>query len=273
MTDEPRRDHRGILRADRLRFRTRFRRIPAHRELRDVVEHYWLDDWDLAEPIEQQVVPHPAVNLVWHTGDRGRVFGARTTLFTVTLAARGRVFGVQFRPAGFRVFHPGALSAITARRPAAETILPGADRLAATLMSPATDSQRVTAVDEFLLRHRQPLGERTGLARDLTERVRADRRLRRVEELAALAHRSPRVLQRLFAEEVGVSPKWVINRYRIHEAVERAGAEPSWVVLAAELGYADQAHLARDFRRATAMSPTEYVRALRGDRAVGPADR
>ncbi len=48
---------------------------------------------------------------------------------------------------------------------------------------------------------------------------------------------------------MGVGPKWVILRYRIHEALERAETDRTtdWAALAADLGYADQAHLVRDF--------------------------
>ena len=69
-----------------------------------------------------------------------------------------------------------------------------------------------------------------------------------------------RGLQRLFAEYVGVSPKWVILRYRIHEAVELASPDVEWGRLAAELGYSDQAHLVRDFTATLGVSPTAYTR-------------
>ncbi len=78
--------------------------------------------------------------------------------------------------------------------------------------------------------------------------------------MADLARRlalSVRSLQRLFAEQVGLSPAWVIRRYRLHEAAARAteGGEVDWARLAAELGYCDQAHLVRDFT-ATVGTPT-----------------
>ncbi len=70
-----------------------------------------------------------------------------------------------------------------------------------------------------------------------------------------------RRLQRLFAEYVGIGPKWVIRRYRLREVTERLanGAEPNWAALAVELGYADQAHFARDFKDMFGESPTKYA--------------
>jgi len=70
-----------------------------------------------------------------------------------------------------------------------------------------------------------------------------------------------RGLQRLFAEYVGIGPKWVIRRYRLREITERlaAGGPVDWAGLAAELGYADQAHLVRDFRAMVGETPTWYA--------------
>jgi AraC-like DNA-binding protein len=79
--------------------------------------------------------------------------------------------------------------------------------------------------------------------------------------LAAWRATSPRRLQRLFAEYVGVGPKWVIRRYRLHEITERlaTGTPIDWARLAAELGYADQSHLSRDFTEIVGETPTQYA--------------
>jgi AraC-like DNA-binding protein len=71
-----------------------------------------------------------------------------------------------------------------------------------------------------------------------------------------------RGVQRLFAEYVGIGPKWVIRRYRLHEVTERmaAGGEIDWAALAADLGYADQGHFIRDFKNMFGEPPTWYAR-------------
>ena len=74
---------------------------------------------------------------------------------------------------------------------------------------------------------------------------------------------TPRTLQRLFADYVGVSPKWVMRRARLHEAAERAdsGEPVDWAALASDLGYADQAHLTRDFTVTIGVPPARYAAA------------
>ncbi len=89
-----------------------------------------------------------------------------------------------------------------------------------------------------------------------------DRALLRVEDVADAMGIDVRALQRRFRRYVGVTPKWVIQRYRLHEAAEQLRSEypPALAALAAELGYADQAHFAREFKAAVGRTPGELAR-------------
>ena len=66
----------------------------------------------------------------------------------------------------------------------------------------------------------------------------------------------------MFNDYVGVSPKWVIQRYRLQEAAERLaeGRATSLETLALELGFFDQAHFCRDFKALVGRTPAEYAR-------------
>jgi AraC-like DNA-binding protein len=86
-----------------------------------------------------------------------------------------------------------------------------------------------------------------------------------VDRLAAGDLRvSKRQMQRLFSLYVGVSPKWVIMRYRLHEAVERMtnGETVDLPGLALDLGYFDQAHFIKDFKAMVGRAPGEYAKSL-----------
>ncbi len=62
-----------------------------------------------------------------------------------------------------------------------------------------------------------------------------------------------------------MSPTWVLRRYRLLEAAEavREGERVVWSDVASALGYADQAHLVREFRAALGRTPEAYAKALR----------
>ena len=59
----------------------------------------------------------------------------------------------------------------------------------------------------------------------------------------------------------GCTPKWLIQRRRLHEAAERLSGEerPDLARVAADLGYADQAHFGRDFRAVTGLTPGAFA--------------
>jgi transcriptional regulator GlxA family with amidase domain len=81
-----------------------------------------------------------------------------------------------------------------------------------------------------------------------------------VAELAARLDLSPRSLQRLAAHYVGMPPVLLLRRRRLQEAAGRVRADPGTdlAALAAELGFADQAHLTREFRLVLGFTPRRY---------------
>lgn len=263
----PRRDTRGIVDAPELFSRVRFRRREPAAPLRPYLEHYWLIDWDLTEPYAAHVVPHPSVNLVFQRhGERpgfGEVAGVGPGLSAHKLEGTGRVCGVQFRPGGFRPFTPTEpASRWTGRSLPHTDVFPGSGAAPAAVLGPDDEDARVAALDAFLLAVGPRPDPQADLAMELVQRIRTDRTIGRVADFARDAGMSVRALQRLFAAYVGVGPKWVVLRYRFHEALERAGTEREidWAGLAAELGYSDQAHLVRDFTATVGVPPTAYAR-------------
>jgi AraC-like DNA-binding protein len=262
-----RQDTQGIVDAADLLAHVDFRRHAPAEPLRPYVEQYWLIDWDLPEPYVSHVVPHPAVNIVFQhfTGERpfAEVAGVQLGLFAQKLEGRGRVCGIKFRPGGFRPFAPDRpVTDWTGRRVRQPEVYAATNP--ATVLTPDDEEARIAALDAFLLHHRPRPDPQADLAMTLVDRIHTDRTIRRVTDFARAEGISVRLLQRLFAAYVGIGPKWVILRYRIHEALERAETDPDvdWAALAADLGYADQAHLVRDFTATVGVPPTTYAQAL-----------
>ncbi|MDO4243750.1 MAG: helix-turn-helix domain-containing protein [Actinomyces sp.] len=82
----------------------------------------------------------------------------------------------------------------------------------------------------------------------------------RVEQLAGRLVMSVRSVQRLAERYIGLPPLAVIRRYRLQEAAQRLREKPGLSIgeVAADLGYADQAHLAADFRTVLGLAPSGY---------------
>ena len=97
---------------------------------------------------------------------------------------------------------------------------------------------------------------------DVVGTMLADRSMVRVAQVEAASGLGTRSLQRLFARYVGVSPKWVLARYRMHDVVTALddGYDGSLADLAARHGWFDQAHFTREFTTLVGVPPGEYRR-------------
>jgi transcriptional regulator GlxA family with amidase domain len=81
-----------------------------------------------------------------------------------------------------------------------------------------------------------------------------------IGDLAREVGWSHRHLIARFRQQVGLTPKTAARLVRFEALLARLRERPaSWARLAAEAGYADQAHLVRDFRSFTGRTPTTYV--------------
>ncbi|WP_274654488.1 helix-turn-helix domain-containing protein [Paenibacillus humicola] len=237
----------------------------ASGELDDYVEHYWIVNWDLRgrEPYLSENLPHPSVHLVVEPGVC-RVVGIVKEKFSFELSGRGFVFGVKFRPGAFYPLTGVPVRSFTGRSIAAvEVFGPETAEWEAAVRAAESDSARIALAERFL-RGRLPRerDETAGLVRTIVDVVAADRTIATVDAAAQRFRLSTRMLQRMFGKYVGISPKWVIGRYRLLEAADRLaeGQSVDWAQLAARLGYYDQSHLIKDFKSIVGLSPEEYIR-------------
>ncbi|OZM80449.1 AraC family transcriptional regulator [Pseudonocardia sp. MH-G8] len=241
-------------------------RYPPAAELAGLVERYWVVSWELPPGREASItlLPHPCVNVVL---DRGRltVSGIGRDRFTYAYRGVGGVFGIKFRPGGFLPFLGRPLSDITgAVLPAEQLWGPPAAALAEQ-MTPAGLDHRVALVEAFLRERWPPPDPQVAFVQRIVAALLHDRTIARVEDVTEMFGIAPRTLQRLFQRYVGVSPKWVLRRYRLHEAAAVLAREQHrpWAEVAAELGYFDQSHFIRDFTAAIGMTPVAYAHACR----------
>jgi AraC-like DNA-binding protein len=233
------------------------------------IDHYWMVSWDLRglEPYRAQSLPHPNFQVVFEESG-SRVSGVSTRMFTRVLEGKSRVFGVKFSAGAFRPFLRGPASSLADQTVDVHQILGEEVRaLEAVLVSRDTsEDEMIAAANKFFLpRLPEPPDENIMLAGQLVKRILEDRAIKTVDDLVSKAGIGKRTLQRIFNEYVGVNPKWVIRRYRLHELIERVhdATAVDWAQLALELGYFDQAHLINDFRSIVGYSPVQYQKQAR----------
>jgi transcriptional regulator GlxA family with amidase domain len=85
-----------------------------------------------------------------------------------------------------------------------------------------------------------------------------------VADMGRATGMSPRGLQRWFARNVGVTPRHHLRLLRFQKAFEQVPKAASLADHAAAQGFADQAHMAREFREMAGVPATKARRTARG---------
>lgn len=194
------------------------------------------------------VPPDACSDLIVHFS-AGRLAGAflqEPTLSyeVVTIEPGDALFGVRLEigQGGPLLKHRGVIAA------EAERLLTKVDRA-----DPAGLLEQLSQYCAVLLeRHAASQPARVAEALSLAQRRFGDVS---VHELARHVGVSERTLHRGFLDWVGGPPKQLLRALRIREAVRRTEGKAALAEIAAELGFADQAHLSREMRELWGTTP------------------
>jgi len=248
---------------------------PIHRfaptpGLAGLVRRYWMPVWSLPEGARsvQRVLQYP-VCLIVVSDSYALLVGPSSGLSTQELAGEGWALGTMLQPAAGSLVWGAGVDELTDRAvPLVDA--PGLDGVALVDAirggvgddphDPSRQQAAVAAVEDALA-PLLPVDEEGLLVNAVVEYVEGDSGVQRVSQVCEKFAIGERTLQRMTQRRIGLSPKWLVQRRRLHEAAERlAGdARPDLARVAAELGYADQAHFGRDFRTVTGLTPGEYA--------------
>lgn len=252
----------GVLYPARL---PQFHRLPPPAEAAELVAWFWIPEWDIApgRSSRQEVVSFPALNLVVDP-HAVTLSGATTRASHRDLRGSGWAVGALLRPAAVAALIDDPASLVDAERVLDERFGDVAGLRERVVEAMGTgEGHRERAVAEFA----RWLAARAGAVDDSSRQANAlmdalmgeDAALTPEEEATRLAV-SVRTLQRMTHRHVGLSPAAMIRRRRLQEAARRVREQPGTDLasLAAELGYADHAHLTRDFRAVLGVAPRVY---------------
>ncbi|MCI0714532.1 MAG: helix-turn-helix domain-containing protein [Chloroflexi bacterium] len=263
-------DHaRGILNPTLAHQKFQICRYLPSPDLAFFVERYWTIRWDLRgqPPFTQETLPYPCINLAIEENHSG-VFGIETGKSVRLLENQGRVFGVKFKPGAFYAFFNAPVSNLTNRSlPLSDVFGPPARKLEREILVLDDDSANIEMMEDFLC-ERLPDHDRTvEEINGMIDCIIQDKSLTSVNQLAQRSGMSKRTIQRIFKRYVGVSPKWVIQRFRLHEVADEldSGVVDDWSAFALRLGYTDQAHFIKDFKAVVGQTPAQYARMVRND--------
>lgn len=204
-----------------------------------------------------RVVPDGCIDVIWTAGAGTQVVGANTTAFLVSLATGTHVAGVRFRPGAAPPLLGVDAAALTdARLPLDALWGDDGRRLAAALEHDADPLALLLAMLADRARAADPADP---LVRAAVTRLHDP--AARVTELARELHVSERQLRRRVAGAVGYGPKRLARVLRLGRALAAARAGQDLGRVAADAGYADQAHFTHDCRALAGVPPSRLLAA------------
>lgn len=265
------------------------------RSLERIVAAYWRVVGDASKVPTSAILPDGHVELVFNLGHPVRLAGpaytgdqpARAVVGPLSRAIRLKyrgwvsTFGIRFHPARGAGFLGQPAIALTDKLVPLGQVCAPLDRALSRLCvkngGMETNAGR-SALDRVLLQQLPSALPPDHRVMAIVDRLTRCETAPPVAQLARQIGLSPRQLQRRFLLAVGVPPKRFARVVRFARVWQLASMQPreTWSELAADHGYADQAHMVREFRAFGAEPPTRLFRqdwydTTQVSRASGPA--
>ncbi|OMC23860.1 AraC family transcriptional regulator [Mycobacterium colombiense] len=187
--------------------------------------------------------------------------GAGAAAYVIRVAPARTIMTIHFRPAGALAFLGCPLGDLENAVIGLDDLWgSSAELLRERLSTAGSAQQRVALMEHFLV---------GWMRRDhLWPQPRVGSVLRcaelnpsmRVAKAQALSGLSAKRFNAAFRSEVGLMPKAYLRVRRLQAVLRALDTPAPGAAIAADLGYFDQAHLVREFRAFTGITPTQYAR-------------
>jgi AraC-like DNA-binding protein len=233
-----------------------YREVPPPAWAAGAIACFWMRRGD-GRPV--RVIPDGSTDIVWRQGAGATVAGPDTGAWVTPTTPGGLIVGARFRA--------GAGGALGVPLAEVRDLRIPLDALGLELHAELEEAAAPSAVARLALR----LVADAPPDRAVQE---AARRLRdpgrRIEEIAAALGLSERQLRRRFLATVGYGPKTLQRILRMRSFL-KLGEADDLAGSAAAAGYADQAHLNREVRALTGLTPGEILIPQRAIRKTAKA--
>jgi AraC-like DNA-binding protein len=229
------------------------------------------DDTVAADP--QPIIPDGCPEIVFNLGDPivrhcdgaravhvdELLVGQQTRSVLVAPQGRVRLVGIRLHPWALRSLFGISAAETRDRIEPLENVLTGELRrkleAARDRSSPAKDvADRISGTLASHAAHRAAPASTTA---DATRMAETSVEPLSVKSIARALGRSERNVQRIFADDIGLSPKSYLRILRVQRALRCSSENPdaSWARIAAVSGFYDQPHLIREFQRFAGTTP------------------
>jgi AraC-like DNA-binding protein len=246
--------------------------VPASIELSGIVRHYLSFDGEHSVLHRLRLFSDGHMSIVFNASSNltldgqllpdAFIYGQITEYKDIACQGQVRLFVVVFRPDGFnRLFGLPASELKDKVVSFADLFGSQGLRLQQAVMGAVSLSEKIQQTEAFLLRL---LG---GRSRAADPKIAASLQLIQKHNGAIAIHQlanalccHTRQLERQFNTVVGLSPKRFCNVVRAHAFLKHLQAHSHLTSKAYDTGYFDQAHLIREFKQITGLTPSQYLK-------------
>ena len=207
------------------------------------------------------VVPDGCVDLVWSSGEL-IVAGPDVSVALSSMPRDGNVVGIRFRPGAALTWLRLPMSEIVDSRVALEHFWGARAREVAAMIGDApTTEARMQVLEAAMCRIAPNLTPPSADMGFVFNALKTESGGSGMSVILERLDTSPRTLRRRCQEAFGYGPKTLdrILRFQRFLKLAREGHEPRLAALAFGAGYADQAHLTREVRRLSGLSPSAVL--------------
>jgi AraC-like DNA-binding protein len=242
--------------------RVQLRRWAPSPHAHNVIERFWTLHFEVGAPELQPLLPDACANIAFGSADPG-VHGPARDRDDHRIAGKGWVLGAKLRP--------GALVAMGLAtgpelvdhcRPVADVFGAPGSQVVEQITEDLDRRRGAGLIEELVGRYLPIVDPAWDELTEVIATMLANRSLIRVTDAARATGISTRTLQRWFGHYLGLSPGWVLARYRLQDAADvlATGRSVDLADLAHRLGYSDQAHFTKAFAAAVGLPPGAYAR-------------
>ncbi|KZN60236.1 hypothetical protein N473_24970 [Pseudoalteromonas luteoviolacea CPMOR-1] len=241
----------------------KLRRYEPEIELSCLIEQFWFVDWQISDHKShtQKNLPDPNFHLVIEA-QQVQLIGPVSKVFSYRMSEQGRVIGVKFTVASLmHLLEKPPSYYVDKALPVSNIFGAEAEHLLLPLYTCQSDEVLVDLLSSFLKSYNVPMSLHQRQALKLCSLIKNDPSIYTVEALAAKSNWSKRTIQRIFNKYVGLTPKWLIRKFRLHQVLRQLEhGNLDMLDIVNLLEYTDQAHLIRDFKEVIGITPGQYLK-------------
>ncbi|SBT15007.1 AraC family transcriptional regulator [Vibrio celticus] len=206
-------------------------------------------------------IPDGCIDIVFDCNSAspvGQVCGTRLEAGAVSFDPGHQYFGVRFVPGVFPDFLAISAKELIEHELDLHDVIAGSDRLLEQVIYSENFSQKVDVVSQFLKKKQRR--KTSELTNQVIAKIRQHKGNIQIQDLERFSGYTSRTLQRTFKNDIGLTPKGFSRAIRCQSAVYDINhrEDLTFSDLAIDLGFSDQSHFLREFKKLVNFTPQEY---------------